>query len=83
MGQKQARQIVIDYHKTQEHQEQPAGLIVEEQAHEEQEGIPHESLVLEQAEEGEDNGEERPEIKLGEQQRVGLVECEQVLQELQ
>ena len=76
--QQQACQIVIDYHEDQEHQEQPAGLVIEEQAHEEKEGVPQESLILEQAKESQDYGEERPEVELGEQQRMGLIKSEQV-----
>jgi hypothetical protein len=62
---------------------QSAGFVVEECADEKQEGVAQQALVFEQAEEGEHDGEERPEIELGEQQGVGLVEREDPGEEVQ
>ena len=77
-----ASEIVKDYYKDEKHQEKPAGLVIEKKAHEEQEGIPQQDLVLEEAEEGHDYCEERPEIELCEQKRVSLIEAEQVLEKV-
>ena len=82
MRQPEPGKEVIDYHEPQQDQEESAGLVVEEQAGEEDEGVSQEYLVSEHAKEGQDYGEERPEIELGEQQGVSLVECEQVTEEI-
>ena len=82
MRQQQSSQIVIDYHKDQEHKEQATGLVIEKQAHEEQESVPQQHFILEETQESQHDGEKRPEIELGEQKRMGLIKREQVLQEL-
>ena len=58
-----------------------AGFVVEEQTDEEQEGIPEEPAALYERKSGEYEGEERPEIKLGEQQGRARVEREHPVQE--
>ena len=82
MRQQQSSQIVIDYHKDQEHKEQATGLVIEKQTHEEQESVPQQHFILEETQESQHDGEKRPEIELGEQKRMGLIKREQVLQEL-
>lgn len=81
-GQSETCQIVIDNHEPKQNQEQSARLVVEKQADKEQEGIPKHDLVLENAQKGQHDGEERPEIELGEQQRVSLIKREQVLEKV-
>ena len=83
MRQEPACEVVVNDYEAEQDDEQSAGLVIEEQAGEEQEGVPHQGFVLEEAEECHHEGEERPEIELGEQQRMGLVEREQVRKEIQ
>ena len=66
-------------HKDQDQHRQAAGLVVEEEADEKQEGIAQQPPVADQGEEGIDHGEKRPEIELGEQQRRVRIESEQPL----
>ena len=81
-AQNKSRQIVIDNHKAEQNQEQSARLVVKEKTDEEQESVAQQHLVPEHAQKGQHNGEERPEIELGEQQRVSLVKREQVLEKI-
>ena len=80
--QAEASEVIECDHEDEQHQEETAGLVIEEQAGEEQEGVAQQDPVAQQAQEGEHDGQERPEIELGEQQRMRLVESEQVAQEI-
>ena len=68
-------------HEHQYQHKQSAGLVIEEQADEEQEGITQQALAVNQAENGKDNGKERPEIELREQQGRILLKEENVFKE--
>jgi hypothetical protein len=78
-----ASQVVVDRDEDQDQYEESAGLIVKEQADEKQIGVAQEDLVLQQAEQGKHNGKESPEMEMGEQEGMALVENEQALQEVQ
>ena len=81
-GQDPAHRIVEDYDETEEYQEESAGLVIEEKADEEKEGVAEQNLVAENAEESQDYREESPEIELRKQQRMSLIKGEQVLYEI-
>jgi hypothetical protein len=78
-----ASQVVVDRDEDQDQYEESAGLIVKEQADEKQIGVAQKDLVLQQAEQGKDDGKESPEMEMGEQKGMALVENEQALQEVQ
>ena len=73
---------VIDNYKKQQRQEHAAGLVVEEQRHGKEVAVTQQRLGVEQREDGEHQRKERPEVELGEQQRMGLVEGEQALEKV-
>lgn len=81
-AQNKSRKVVIDNHKAEQNQEQTARFVVEEKADEEQEGVAQQHLVSEHAQKGQHDGEERPEIELGEQQRMSLIKRKQVLEKV-
>ena len=72
-----SRKIVVGDDEKQQHQEHAARLVIEEQADEEQIGVPQQRLGVDEREPGEHQRKEGPEIELGEQQRVHAVEGEQ------
>jgi hypothetical protein len=74
---------VIYCDEDQNQSEQTTGLVVEEKANEKEEGVSQQALVLDQAKHCEHDGEESPEIELGKQQRMSLVEREQLLQKVE
>jgi hypothetical protein len=78
-----ASQVVVNRDEDQDQYEESAGLIVKEQADEKQIGVAQEDLVLQQAEQGKHDGKESPEMEMGEQKGMALVENEQALQEVQ
>ncbi len=73
---------VIDNHKEQQRQENTAGLVVKEQRHGKEEAVAQQHLGVEEREDGEHQRKERPEVELGEQQRMGLVKGEQAHKEI-
>ena len=73
---------VVGDDEKQQHQEHPARLVVEEQADEEQIRVSQERLGVDEREPGEHQREERPEIELGEQQRVCAVKGEESPQQV-
>ena len=60
--------------------EEAAGLVVEEQTDEEEVGVAQQVTVAHEGEPGKDQGEESPELELGEEQRTLGMESEDVLQ---
>ena len=81
-GQSLCREEVIDDDEDQQGQEHAAGLVVEEQRHGKEVAVAQQYLGMEEGKDGENQCEERPEIELGEQQRVRLVKGEQVHQKI-
>ena len=77
--QQYADEVVVEHVEDEDEHKEAAGLIVEEDAGEEEEGVAQQSFAMEDGEEGEYEGEEGPEVELGEQQRVFLVEGEDVM----
>ena len=71
---------VAEGDEEQQAEEQPARLVVEQDADEEQVGVAQQTLVAEEREHSEDDGEERPELELREEQRAFGVEGEHRLQ---
>ena len=70
-------------HEHQQQHEQAARLVVEKQAYEEQERVAQHPPAVQQAEQSVHDGEERPEVELGEQQGRILIERENGFQKLQ
>ena len=78
--QKKPCQVPGQDHRQEKNQEESAGLVVEEQTHHEKEGVPEENPVAEKTQDTEHNRQEGPEVALGEQKRMSLIESEKVLQ---
>ncbi len=76
------RQEVVDDYENQQGQEHAAGLVIEKQRDGKEIAVAQERLGVDEGEPGENQREERPEIELGEQQRMRLVKGEQVLKEI-
>jgi hypothetical protein len=77
--QQYANEVVVEHVEDEDEHKEATGLIVEKDAGEEEEGIAQQSFAMEDGEEGEYECEESPEVELGEQQRVFLVEGEDVM----
>ncbi len=73
---------VIDNDKEQERQEHATGLVVEEQRHGKEIAVTQQHLGVEEREHRKYQRKERPEVELGEQQRMGLVKGEQALEKV-
>ena len=73
---------VIHNHKEQQRQEHAAGLVIEEQRHGKEISVAQQHLGMEEREDGKYQRKECPEVKLGEQQRMGLVKREQALEKI-
>ena len=81
-AQRAGREVVVRHDEEQQQEEHAAGLVVEEKADEEKVRVPKERLTVDQREAREHQREERPEVELGEQQRVRAVEGEQRSEEI-
>ena len=73
---------VIDNDKEQQRKEHAAGLVVEEQRHGKEIAVAQQRLGMEEREHRKYQRKERPEVELGEQQRMGLVKGEQALEKI-
>ena len=78
MAHYQAQRIVQQSVEDQNQHEKPGGLIVEEETGEKQEPVAQEPLAMAEGEHREDKGKEGPEVELREQQRIFLIEGEDV-----